>query len=101
MSAERQKLVGKIELSVGLLMLLVVAGLLAASAYYHDVWPHKSHALLVFSGYPALSGVTLSFAGLLLVNQWELRIAMQPVLLIYGLSGIAIIVAVLLDVHVV
>ena len=101
LSVEKQKLLGKIELTVGGLMFLVVIGLLLASAYYEDVWPHKSHALFVFSGYPALAAVTLSFAGLLLVKQWELRIAMQPVLVIYGLSGLAAIAAVLFDLYVI
>ena len=99
MSVENQKLLGKIELTVGGLMFLVVIGLLLASAYYQDIWPHKSHALFVFSGYPALAAVTLSFAGLLLIKQWELRLAMQPVLVIYGLSGIIVMAAVLFEVY--
>ena len=81
-------------------MLWVAVGLIIASAYYQDLWPHKSHALFVFSGYPALSGVTLTFAGVLLVKQWEFRFAMQPALLIYGLSGIAVIVAVLIGMYI-
>ena len=97
MTIENQKLLGKIELAVGALMLCIAAGLLIASAYYQDLWPHKSHALFQFSGYPALSGVTLTFAGVLLVKQWELRLAMQPALVIYGLTGIAVIAAVLID----
>ena len=100
MSAKLQKLLGKIELTIGALAFLGMIALLIASSYYQNIWPHKSYSLLVFSGYPALTAVTLSFGGLLLVKQWELRLAMQPALLIYGLFGIAVVAGVLIEVYV-
>ncbi len=99
MRPQIEKRLGMIELAIGAITLVAAMGLVVASVYYQSIWPHKSRALLAFAMYPTMTAVAFSIGGLLLWKGWEFRFAMQPVILGYGLLGIAVIIGVLIDVY--
>ena len=99
MRPEIEKRLGMIELAFAAAALIAALGLVVASVYYQSIWPHKSRALFAFALYPTITAVAFSVGGLLLQKGWEFRFAMQPVILGYGLLGIAVCLGVLIDVY--